>query len=53
MTHSVRHMFGLTIRTSLLARLDDEWAPAEGASCPIVIDRDRHHCFDSAGQRVD
>ena len=38
--------------TSLLARLDAEWAPAEGASCPIVIDRDRHHCFDSAGQRV-
>ena len=38
--------------TSLLARLDAEWAPVEGASCPIVIDRDRHHCFDSAGQRV-
>ena len=38
--------------STLLARLDAEWAPAEGASCPIVIDRDRHHCFDSAGQRV-
>ena len=38
--------------TTLLARLDAEWAPVEGASCPIVIDRDRHHCFDSAGQRV-
>ena len=38
--------------SSLLARLDAEWAPAEGATCPIVIDRDRHHCFDSAGQRV-
>ena len=38
--------------TSLLARLDAEWAPVEGASCPIMIDRDRHHCFDSAGQRV-
>ena len=38
--------------TCLLARLDAEWAPVEGASCPIVIDRDRHHCFDSAGQRV-
>ena len=33
------------------------WTPnghrLEGASCPIVIDRDRHHCFDSAGQQVD
>ena len=38
--------------TTLLARLDAEWAPVEGASCPIMIDRDRHHCFDSAGQRV-
>ena len=38
--------------STLLARLDAEWAPAEGATCPIVIDRDRHHCFDSAGQRV-
>ena len=38
--------------STLLARLDAEWAPAEGATCPIVIDRDRHHCFDSAGQRA-
>ena len=38
--------------TPLLARLDAEWAPVEGEACPIVIDRDRHHCFDRAGQRV-
>lgn len=38
--------------STLLARLDSEWAPTEGATCPIVIDRDRHHCFNSSGQRV-
>ena len=38
--------------STLLARLDAEWAPVEGATCPIVIDRDRHHCFDHTGQRV-
>ena len=39
--------------SKILARLDAELAPTEGATCPIVIDRDRQHCFDSTGQRVD